>query len=435
MSSTPILRENIGPVRVPIPQPKTTALETTPGPNHNPGDTDGHRTPSVRQLLTSYPDNFPIWTSTFEDAAETGWAAAWKQAFAAGDAEATRSKQASEDHLNELLRASSTTKDQTPPHKKTPKVAMPGLSATKRHITNFVKLPQEKRSSLAVVPESSTADAEALSKEEVAVASTLVKISPHGQQSNVQQPSKAENSQTTGPNRKREWPEGVLTTIRKLLLINPQSRKESILWEVQMAAKFQFRREQDRVRQNALSTAKEFMETQKRSISLNMDYQVTQAWEALDVVNNPERNLKNRAEQEWSLEATRLFTAGVLAVLSKHERGLASTTWKQAFEKTWELAWRDSWKAAWQATWEHGWDEAVLKGIELGMDEALKDREGTESKLLHKWHSYKTLKESLIKKEANYSDTLSKMHSMCKELNQLHHHAEGPRIPGDYKCL
>ncbi|KAG8701475.1 hypothetical protein FRC09_005345 [Ceratobasidium sp. 395] len=61
----------------------------------------------------------------------------------------------------------------------------------------------------------------------------------------------------------------------------------------------------------------------------------------------------------------------------------------------------------------------MAKGIESGVDEVLKSHATEEYKSLLRLNSYQQAKK-LIHAETTYLSSLSRMHEMCKELEQLH---------------
>ncbi|KAG9076609.1 hypothetical protein FRC06_009413, partial [Ceratobasidium sp. 370] len=136
------------------------------------------------------------------------------------------------------------------------------------------------------------------------------------------------------------------------------------------------------------------------------------------MVNSPEHNLHDRAEQEW-VATVKPSGATILSLGGEEQQRRIKAIWKETFEETWEAAWTESWKCAWQRAWKYGWEQAKHKGIESGVDGVFKDAEAEEIKPLFGWESYQQVK-TVIDTEATYLEVLGKMHSMCKEINHLH---------------
>ncbi|KAG8746617.1 hypothetical protein FRC10_004219 [Ceratobasidium sp. 414] len=358
--------------------------------------------PHTRQGLIPYPENSPIWTSTFERAVEIGWATAWESSVAHG-AKAARSPE----DKKEPRRSNSGSTSQS----------ANALSRTTSRIANaFSRIPNlnnlGKRLLTPEAPSRSQTGDEASNGQTAAAPPVEAALDNH--QPDVQS--------TTGGHHRVASRESAARSalIRNVFLPNlgnetnhHQALRESV------AAKSRHRRERDQLRRDALALAKIQVVTE-RPDPKDLENRASKAWECVvKMANSPEGNLEDRAEQAWNIMEATGRCGAIISLGSEEHRGAHIAAWKETFKRTWEAAWKDSWKAAWQSTWEYGWKEAVAKGIESGVDEVVQDAEAEENKSLLESDSYKRVK-NIIQSETTYLRSLSRMHAMCKELNQLH---------------
>ncbi|KAG9122218.1 hypothetical protein FRC07_001498 [Ceratobasidium sp. 392] len=354
--------------------------------------TENPSTPSVYQSLARDSDICPIWVGTFEEAFKIGWAAAWEQYFAMGRKVADR-----------LLQD--------------PKQG-PGISSTDPASQAGSTLPQTPSELVKRIFKPSSVNKGVVLKDPVPSPATAQLL--HTQHPNIQTPTDGSSKVVTsqaGHAQSRL----LVDKIRKLLV--PQIRRTLQVGssQIQTIIESQLSREQNKIKQNALASAPKIPLKFKESFArFNLTDRASEAWQHIaKIENSPERKLKSSAASEWDRKAAKPFTPVVLALMGRKSQNQVVGIWEETFRKAWEATWKDYWEAAWQATYKHGWQEAVHKAFESGVDDALKNKHSEEISHSLKWPSYQPVK-GFIQEGDTYSDTLDRMHTMCKELNQLH---------------
>ncbi|KAG9113521.1 hypothetical protein FRC07_007773 [Ceratobasidium sp. 392] len=379
------------------------------------GNADSAPSASAYQNFTFHPTNCPIRIATFECAVELGWRAAWESSFAKGG----RAAQHLRTQEGETAEASGVSAASQPG----------GALDTKRFLEILQRLlyvplrrgviskttQPDKQLSTPQAP--STGLGETQVEQGAPVRSGLeVSLNNRQNEQQVNKQPQAENQENISVRNK------VVARIQELLLSHPDSRRNLYqAWRDQEAAKSEDRRKRDRIRRNAVESAKAKEDPLWDDLKQQeLDQRASEAWaHVMGTADVAEPKLKAIAEQEWKTKAAQPFTAIALGLMSKQNRFQVIAAWEEAFKRTWKAVWKDSWKAAWRATWKHGWKEAEAKGIDFGVEDYLKDVPVEEEKSLMNLKSYKGVK-SVIEKEETYLGTLSQMNSLCKELNQLH---------------
>ncbi|KAG9120322.1 hypothetical protein FRC07_004226 [Ceratobasidium sp. 392] len=366
--------------------------------------------------LVPYPENCPVWATTFELAAEIGWAAAWELSLSQGKDAVHALSHPKEPNGSRVPVKRPTSQPGSALQRTTSKLVrqLSGALSPNHLVPSLAKSKRRTRLSELLSSNNSTPE----SIEKVALSSSPISEQPTRQHQSLELQSSPDahhlkTASQKGTNRSQQN----VARIREVLLPESSPSHHRALREAR-AAKSRHRREQDRIRREALELAKSKVTDGYCDPEDLMD-RAAEAWKyAESMTNSPERNLSELAEEEW-LEATRRSGTIIPPIMGEDQKQQAMHAWKDTFQRTWKEAWLDSWQAAWKSTWEYGWKEAVAKGIESGVDDALKNTTAEENKSLFDLDSYQRVK-SVMHAETTYLGSLSRMHAMCKELEQLH---------------
>ncbi|QRV79752.1 Tuberin [Ceratobasidium sp. AG-Ba] len=373
------------------------ANETPAGAHHTvhpPGQPRDHRLRPGGEAYTN-------WTTTCELAAKLGWSAAWDYSIEQGRNAAQYAIDMKEKQPNpEPLRKSSTLDLGN-------RIQQAG-SMVARRLSIVSDFLSPNRAHEAATRQNHLLPPSPRNASRQDMTASPVEETPPPQADPPNPPNQQPTNEPTKPRSNR-----LRAVIRKKLIT--KRRTDQYRKEGQEVRESWYKRGQDQTRKAALGMVDAMISMGKLNREV-LSGSSDDAWNrAQGVSHGSERHLDDQADREWTKRADTLISP----LMGEEERREMSSIWKEAFKNTWKLAWKAAWEEAWESSWQRGWKAAATKAFEFGVDEILDTVETKEIQELMSSEKYKQV-EKEIDQESAYSDCLSKLRSVFRELDQLH---------------